>query len=124
MKVGISLSECVRDIVIGKVAFDDVMVICARTNFSVDQLAKWGAVWDWYKESTWLGLDEQRTKDVVFELWKAGKIHQPRMFKNDVTWGLGRPIWRDLVVPPGELEHNKELRTAWDNYQSVLSNLQ
>jgi hypothetical protein len=124
MKVGISFSECIRDIVIGKVLFDDVMVICARTNFSVDQLANWISVWDWYKTGTWAGLDEQQTKNVAISLWKTGKIHQPRMFKNDVTWGLGRPIWRDLVVPPGEMEFNTELKTAWDNYQTVLSNLQ
>jgi hypothetical protein len=124
MKVGISFSECIRDIVNGKVAFEDVMVICARTNFSVDQLATWKDVWGWYENGTWSGLDEQQTKNVAISLWKTGKIHQPRMFKNDVTWGVGRPIWRDLIVPPDELKFNVELQTAWANYQRILAELQ
>ena len=33
MKVGLSYSRCVRDIIDGKVDYDDVLVIIARTNF-------------------------------------------------------------------------------------------
>ena len=33
MKVGLSLSRCVKDIVLGKVMYEDVLVVIARTDF-------------------------------------------------------------------------------------------
>jgi len=42
MKVGSSLSRCVRDIYEGTVGIDDVLVIVARTDFDPENDTQWG----------------------------------------------------------------------------------
>ena len=41
MKIGLSYSRCVRDIVDGKVDINDVLVIIARTNFDPRDDDQW-----------------------------------------------------------------------------------
>jgi hypothetical protein len=41
MKIGLSFSRCLRDIVDGKVDIDDVMVIIARTDFDPRVDVEW-----------------------------------------------------------------------------------
>ena len=41
MKVGLSLSRCMRDIVEARVVYDDVLVIIARTDFDPHDDAHW-----------------------------------------------------------------------------------
>ena len=85
MKIGLSYSRCIRDIVDGVVDIDDVLVIISRTNFDPHDDAQWKGIWEgyhwdnpeWY---TYGDEDEDRFRSVSIELWESGKFHQPRKF--------------------------------------------
>jgi hypothetical protein len=48
MKIGLSYSRCVRDIVDGKVDVKDVLVIVASTNFDPCDDKQWAGIWSGY----------------------------------------------------------------------------
>jgi len=48
MKVGLSYSRCVRDIVDGQVDIDDVLVLITRTNFDPHDDEQWRGIWIGY----------------------------------------------------------------------------
>ena len=48
MKVGLSLSRCMRDIFNGTVDEEDVLVIVARTDFDPHNDNHWNNIWDGY----------------------------------------------------------------------------
>ena len=52
MKIGLSYSRCVRDIVDGKVDIDDVLVIIARTDFDPHNDDQWSGIWEGYGGGT------------------------------------------------------------------------
>ena len=82
MKIGLSLSRCVRDIVEGRVDIHDVLVLICRTDFDPYKADQWDNIWNGYNSINpeWYGLDRDEVTNVVFTLWDAGKIHQPRKF--------------------------------------------
>ena len=55
MKIGLSYSRCVRDIVDGRVDIDDVLVIIARTDFDPNDDTQWSGIWDDYGGGQRLG---------------------------------------------------------------------
>lgn len=122
MKIGLSLSRCVRDIVEGRVAAEDVLVLITRTDFDPTVDEQWGDVWQGYTvvRPEWYGLEEEEVRGVIMNLWEDGKIHQPRKFG-------ARPqrrseIWLETVLPDAELETRPAVKEAWDNFQ-VLAGL-
>lgn len=119
MKIGLSLSRCVRDIVEGRVNVHDVLVLIARTNFDPTVEDQWADIWDGYTNirPEWGGLDEADVKTVVMTLWETGKIHQPRKF----GWKPSRrpEYWLEAVLPSDELERNPAAKDAWDRFQIV-----
>jgi len=131
MKVGLSLSRCVCDIVDGKVDVEDVLVIIARTNFDPTDDQQWQNIWQGYGGGNTLGNpfsrpewtnyapeDEQRVRNVVLELWGQGKIHQPRKFGS--VRAQRRPeYWLEAVLPSSELERNPAAKKAWDQFQVI-----
>ena len=48
MKIGLSFSRCVRDIVDGVVDIDDVLVVIARTDFDPTDDTQWRSIWNGY----------------------------------------------------------------------------
>ena len=48
MKVGLSLSRCLRDVYEGRVEENDVLVIIARTDMDPRNDAHWNQIWDGY----------------------------------------------------------------------------
>lgn len=119
MKIGLSLSRCVRDIVEGRVDIHDVLVLITRTDFdpTVDQ--QWQSIWDGYTgyRPEWNGLVEDDVKSVVMQLWDEGKIHQPRKFG---AYPRRRPeYWLETVLPESELERNPAAKDAWDRFQVI-----
>ena len=122
MKVGLSLSRCMRDILEGKVDIDDVLVIVARTDVDPNNDDHWRALWDGYiyggmSNPEWAGLEdrEREMHELLVELYESGKLHQPRQF------GRHPPrmpyYWLDCVVSPEE--HNPAQQKAWDNYKLI-----
>ena len=128
MKVGLSFSRCIRDIVEARVEFDDVLVIVSRTDFDPHNDAHWKGIWDGYRyggmsNPEWEGaepkLSEEDANDVyrnvTKNLYDNGKLHQPRQFG---THPRRLPYyWLDCVVSPEE--HNPAQQKAWDTYKLI-----
>jgi hypothetical protein len=133
MKIGLSYSRCVRDIVDGKVDIDDVLVLITRTDFDPRDDDQWQGIWIGYGGGTnnaysrgffsgsnpeWAGYhDEDQFRSVSIELWESGKLHQPRKFG---AHPRRRPeIWLEAVLPSSELENNQAAKKAWDTFQTI-----
>jgi len=141
MKIGLSYSRCVRDIVNGVVDINDVLIIIARTDFDPHDDEQWSGIWEGYAGGSapqtmrglfggsnpeWFGTsdeDEDKYRSVSIELWEQGKFHQPRKFG---AYPKRRPeIWLEAVLPSSELETNPTAKKAWDQFQTIagLSNV-
>jgi hypothetical protein len=126
MKIGLSYSRCVKDIVDGKVDIDDVLVVIARTDFDPNNDEQWRNIWVGYhgynpwsspEWANYLEEDEDRFRSVSIELWEQGKLHQPRKFG---AHPQRRPeIWLETVLPSSELETNPAAKKAWDQFQTI-----
>jgi hypothetical protein len=130
MKIGLSYSRCVRDIVDGVVDIDDVLVVIARTDFDPRDAEQWASIWKGYGGGCGVGSiwsmpewgkysdeDEDRFRSVSIELWETGKLHQPRQFGAQPS---RRPeIWLEAVLPSSELEANPAAKAAWNKFQTV-----
>ena len=130
MKIGLSYSRCVRDIVDGVVDIEDVLVLITRTNFDPHDDEQWANIWNGYgggqtfgspwsnpEWSNYPAEDEQKFRDISIELYDTGKMHQPRKFGAHPT---RRPeIWLEAVLPSSELENNQAAKKAWDTFQTI-----
>jgi hypothetical protein len=135
MKIGLSYSRCVRDIVDGKVDINDVLVIVARTDFDPHDDAQWQGIWQGYAGGSdanlmrgffggsnpeWAGYtdeDEEKFRDISKELWDSGKFHQPRKFG---AHPRRLPyIWLETIVTDSDLENSATVKDAWDKFQMV-----
>jgi cytochrome oxidase Cu insertion factor (SCO1/SenC/PrrC family) len=122
MKVGLSLSRCLRDIVEGKVLFEDVLVVIARTDVDPNDDNHWQQIFEGYlyggmSNPEWAGMEdeEENLRHVLKQLHKHGKLHQPRQYG---AHPARMPYyWLDCVVP--ENEHNPAQQKAWDNYKMI-----
>ena len=130
MKIGLSYSRCVRDIVEGKVNMYDVLVVISRTDFDPRDDAQWKGIWRGYSAGSvfnmkqeWRGYDhdnpehEKLFRDVSIELWNQGKFHQPRQFG---AHPRRLPyFWLDVTLTPEDLENNPAAKLAWDKFQTL-----
>jgi hypothetical protein len=126
MKIGLSYSRCVRDIVDGKVDIEDVLVLITRTDFDPHNDEQWSSIWNGYRERyglsnpEWIAYedsDEDRFRSISIELWESGKLHQPRKF--GAHPGRRPEIWLETVLPSSELESNPAAKKAWDSFQVI-----
>ncbi len=135
MKIGLSFSRCVRDIVDGHVDINDVLIIIARTDFDPHDDKQWQGIWQGYgggqnlgsiwTAPEWAGYeDEDQFRSVAIELWETGKLHQPRKFGAHAS--RRSEIWLETVLPSTELEKNPAAKAAWEKFQTVagLTNVQ
>lgn len=126
MKIGLSYSRCVRDIVDGKVDIDDVLVLITRTDFDPHDDDQWSSIWVGYHDSYGLSNpewrnyppeDEDRFRSISIELWETGKLHQPRKFG---AHPKRMPYyWLESSLPSEELDRFPAVKKAWDNFQVV-----
>ncbi len=126
MKIGLSYSRCVRDIVDGVVDIADVLVIISRTDFDPHDNEQWQGIWQGYHQrggwsnpewGHYAEEDEDRFRSVSIELWETSKLHQPRKFGAHPS---RRPeIWLEAVLPSSELKKNPAAKIAWDKFQTV-----
>jgi hypothetical protein len=124
MKIGLSYSRCVRDIVDGTVDMHDVLVVIARTDFDPHDDEQWSSIWQGYHDSYGLSNpewrnyppeDEDRFRSVSIELWETGKLHQPRKFG---THPRRLPyIWLETVLANEDIEKSPSVKNAWDQFQ-------
>jgi len=122
MKIGLSLSRCMRDILEEKVDIDDVLAIIARTDIDPHVDAHWRQIWEGYlygglSNPEWAGLEdhEEEMRELATALYDNGKIHQPRRF------GAHPPRmpshWLECIVPEEEMSPAQQ--KAWDNYKLI-----
>ena len=130
MKIGLSYSRCVRDIIDGRVDIADVLVLITRTDFDPRDDEQWQGIWQGYgggqtfgnpfSSPEWMDYpaeDEDRFRSVSIELWETGKLHQPRKFGAHPS--RRREIWLETVLPDSELESRPAVKAAWDQFQTV-----
>ena len=128
MKIGLSYSRCVLDIVEGRVDIDDVLVLITRTNFDPRDDTQWTGIWQGYtlgglSNPEWADYDlhnkdhEDKFRSVSIMLYTDGKMHQPRQF--GVRPARRPEIWLEAVLPSNELESNPAAKRAWDNFQMI-----
>jgi hypothetical protein len=128
MRVGLSFSRCVLDIVEGRVDINDVLVVIARTDFDPHNDTQWSGIWHGYSSYGSLSNPEwadhaneegaeDRFRSVAIELWEQGKFHQPRKFG---AFPARRPeFWLETVLVSEEIETNPAVKAAWNNFQVV-----
>lgn len=131
MKIGLSYSRCVRDIVDGVVDINDVLVLITRTDFDPHDDQQWTSIWIGYgggdggRTSIWSAPewadysaeDEDKFRSVSIELWDTGKLHQPRKFGAHPR--RRGEFWLEAVLPSSELDRNPAAKDAWDKFQMV-----
>jgi len=130
MKIGLSYSRCVLDIVEGRVDIDDVLVLITRTDFDPRVDKEWIGIWQGYtlgglSNPEWANYDlnnkdhEDKFRSISIMLYEDGKMHQPRKFG---AHPRRRPeIWLEAVLPNSELENNPAVKMAWDKFQTLAS---
>ena len=128
MKIGLSLSRCMRDIAEARVLYEDILCIIARTDFDPHNDNHWKGIWEGYRygglsNPEWEGAEPNATdeeaseiyRNIAIRLYDGGKLHQPRQF------GFHPPrmpyYWLECVMTPEE--HTPAQQKAWDNYQLI-----
>jgi hypothetical protein len=122
MKIGLSLSRCLRDVYTGAVEENDVLVIIARTDFNPHNDTHWDAIWNGYTNGglnypEWADFKDDYVafRRLAIEMYDDGKIHQPRQFgAHPVRMGY---YWLDVVISPND--HTPAQQKAWDNYKLI-----
>jgi hypothetical protein len=130
IKIGLSYSRCVLDIVEERVDMEDVLVVISRTDFDPNIDEQWSGIWDGYRyggrtNPEWANspYTEDQFRATSIQLWSDGKLHQPRKFG---AYGMRRPeYWLETCLPDSELDRNPAAKLAWDNFQVIagLSNV-
>jgi hypothetical protein len=130
MKIGLSYSRCVLDIVEGRVDMDDVLVLITRTDFDPRVDEEWTGIWQGYtlggmSNPEWANYDlnnkdhEDKFRSISIMLYEDGKMHQPRKFG---AHPRRRPeIWLEAVLPDSELQNNPTAKLAWEKFQTIAS---
>lgn len=116
MKIGLSLSRCVLDIAEGRVDIDDVMVIVAGTYFDYDKQDQYKNIKEEYKFTIWGDIPDEKIDDIVYQLWKTGRIHQPRKF-GGYAFTSPRHTWINVHVEP----HNAAAKEAFEAYVTLMA---
>ena len=128
MKIGLSYSRCIRDIVEGRVDISDVLVLITRTDFDPRDDEQWAGIWEGYcyggmSRAEWGHYDynskedENKFRSVSIELWETGRLHQPRKFGTHPS--RRSEYWLEAVLPDSELESRPAVKDAWDKFQMV-----
>jgi len=130
MKIGLSYSRCVRDIVDGKVDINNVLVLITRTDFDPHDDEQWTGIWRGYgggqtfgnpfSNPEWMDYpaeDEAKFRSTTIELYNTGRMHQPRKFgahPHRLPY-----YWLETIVSDSDLENSPTVKDAWDKFQMV-----
>lgn len=127
MKIGLSFSKCVRDIVDGIVDIEDVLVVVSGTQFEFTNGESWMSIYygytvGGYSDPAWRGMKYDDIYAVVDQLWSTGKLHQPRKFGSmPMSGNLARHIhWLEAIVDPVQSHVLSEAeQDAWNHYKFI-----
>jgi hypothetical protein len=135
MKIGLSYSRCVRDIIDEKVNIADVLVIVARTDFDPSNDKQWAGIWQGYGGGTdntytqgffshsnpeWAGYsveDEAKFREVTIQLYENGQLFQPRQHG---AYPRRLPYyWLETFLPDSELDKNPAAKKAFEKFKMI-----
>lgn len=130
MKIGLSYSRCIRDIVDGKVDINDVLVMITRTDFDPHDDEQWAGIWRGYgggqtfgnpfSNPEWMDYpaeDEAKFRSTTIELYNTGRMHQPRKFG---AHPQRLPYyWLETIVSDNDLENSPAVKDAWNKFQMI-----
>jgi hypothetical protein len=120
MKIGFSFGRCVRDIVLGKVKIDDVLLIVGRTCMPDEQDCKW-VINEYMSRRAYLGgLDQARCMEVGLELYRSRRIIEPRGVGAHAFQAPAECVWMDLFPTTVEDEPNESVTAAWEQYRMLI----
>jgi hypothetical protein len=131
MKIGLSYSRCILDIVEGRVDIGDVLVVISRTDFDPTIDDQWSGIWEGYcygglSNPEWSNYDfnspedQAKFRDVSITLWEQGKLHQPRKFG---AHPRRLPYyWLEAGLQSEDIESNITVKKAWEQFQ-ILAGL-
>lgn len=116
MKIGQSLSFCVLDIARGHVDIHDILVIVTRTKASGE--SEFTKLVDQYKRNYWSKDDPEKCQNIAYQLWRLGKIHQPRLFNDQLLTRLIPNVnWVDVL--PASVG-NPMVQEAYETYAALM----
>jgi len=128
MKVGLSLSRCVRDIFEKRVDYNDILVVVSRTDFDPNNDEHWNQIWNGYlyggsSDPIWHGLGdyEEEIRTLCVSLHEDGKLHQPRQYGSASRFRADY-VWLDTVVSDDDLQDKPAVKKAWEQYK-ILAGL-
>jgi hypothetical protein len=118
MKIGFSVGRCIRDIVNGEIELADVAFIIGSTAMRDKDHMK--HVIDGYmdREGYLYGIDAAECYSIAEQLWDMNKILQPRLQGIHRHMQPENAVWVDLF--PTEASNNAAVKTAWNNYRTML----
>ncbi len=118
MKIGFSLGRCVRDIVAGVVAYEDVAFIISGTALRDEAAVQWCVDEYMFRRDYLLGLDRDQCSKIALDLYKDGKIFQPRLQGIRAFHIPEGAIWADLF--PTNVSNSEAVKKAWEAYRFML----
>jgi hypothetical protein len=121
MKIGTSLGKCVKSLLDGDVAYDDVLFIVSNTRGENEERLKEIMSEYWYGYNSGNPAYDlsaytfEQVCEVTVNLFRDGKLFQPRLYIKG-AWGNAHGLkdtWYDIMPSIGTSESAKN---AWDAY--------
>ena len=119
MKIGFSLGRCVRDIVNGDVAINDVAFIIAATAIRDGEEHLSQVIDEYGSRRDYLGgLDSAKCQEVAKTLYNSNRIIQPRLQGMHRHMQPENSVWVDLF--PTVPSQHESVKSAWNAYRFML----
>ena len=120
MKIGFSFGRCLRDIVKGTVKLEDVMCVIARTHMMTEDHVKY-IIAEYINRRDYLyGLDPAECERIGLELWKSGKVLEPRANGISASSVPRDYIWMDLYPTEADVTSDG-VKEAWEAYRLMIA---
>ena len=120
MKIGFSFGRCLRDLVKGTVKLEDVMCIIARTHMITEAHVKSVINGYMHRRDYLHGLNPAECERIGLELWKSGKVLEPRANGISASSVPRDYIWMDLYPTEADVASDG-VKEAWDTYRLMIA---
>ena len=120
MKIGFSFGRCLKDLVNGTVKLEDVMCIIARTHMITEEHVKNVIKEYTYRRDYLMGFDPAECERIGLELWKSGKILEPRANGISASSVPRDYIWMDLYPTEADVTSDG-VKEAWEAYRLMIT---
>ena len=118
MKIGFSLGRCIRDIVNGDIAIDDVAFVISATLIDTREQID-DVIRVYMNEPRYLlDLDYDKCIETAYLLWDTNRLLQPRKEGMRRHMQPENSIWVDMF--PTCHSKNDSVKKAWDGYRFML----